>query len=110
MLLPLFFFSQIFDLFVAHVFIRDRVITLLFSFSLDSCKRSNLIESPVALCDWLESYFGFPVELQQNLSMGFPDDTISPGATIVSTATLEAIASWYPELDTADIRRRFRAN
>jgi hypothetical protein len=27
-------------LFVGHVFIRDRVITLLFSFSLDSCKRS----------------------------------------------------------------------
>ena len=42
--------------------------------------------------------------------MGFPDDTVSPGATIVSTATLEAIASWYPELDTAGIRRRFRAN
>ena len=42
--------------------------------------------------------------------MGFPDDTVSPGATIVSTATLEAIASWYPELTIADIRRRFRAN
>jgi replicative DNA helicase len=27
-------------LFVGHVFIRDRVTTLLFSFSLDSCKRS----------------------------------------------------------------------
>jgi uncharacterized protein len=70
----------------------------------------NLIEEQTALCSWLESYFGFPVELQQNLIMGFPDDTVSPGPTIVSTATLEAIASWYPELDTADIRRRFRAN
>jgi uncharacterized protein len=70
----------------------------------------NLIAEQAELCDWLESYFGFPVELRQNLTMGFPDDTVSPGATIVSTATLEAIASWYPELDTADIRRRFRAN
>jgi uncharacterized protein len=70
----------------------------------------NLIEEQAALCGWLESYFEFPVELRQNLTMGFPDDTISPGATIVSMATLEAIASWYPELDTADIRRRFRAN
>lgn len=70
----------------------------------------NLIESPVALYNWLESYFGFPVQLKQNLNMGFPDDTVSPGATIVSTATLEAIASWYPQLDTVDIRRRFRAN
>jgi uncharacterized protein len=42
--------------------------------------------------------------------MGFPDDTVSPGATIVSTATLKAIASWYPELDPEDIRQRFRAN
>ncbi|MEY2858520.1 MAG: hypothetical protein RLZZ74_2833 [Cyanobacteriota bacterium] len=70
----------------------------------------NLIQEQTALCSWLESYFGFPVELQQNPIMGFPDDTDSPGATIVSTATLEAIASWYPELDTVDIRRRFRAN
>jgi uncharacterized protein len=70
----------------------------------------NLIEEQAALCSWLESYFGFPVKLQQNLTRGFPDDIISPGATIVSTATLEAIASWYPELNTADIRRRFRAN
>ena len=62
------------------------------------------------LCDWLTDYFGFPVEIKQDLTMGFPDDTVSPGATIISTATLEAIASWYPELDVADIRRRFRAN
>ena len=70
----------------------------------------DLIEEQKALCQWLEDYFGFPVEIEQNLQMGFPDDTVSPGATIVSTVTLEAIADWYPELDTADIRRRFRAN
>jgi len=70
----------------------------------------NLIEQQTELCNWLADYFGFPVKIEQNLNMGFPDDTVSPGATIVSTATLEAIASWYPELDTADIRRRFRAN
>ncbi len=42
--------------------------------------------------------------------MGFPDDTFSPGATIISTATLKEIASWYPELEIDDVRRRFRAN
>ncbi|MGD1920092.1 MAG: MOSC domain-containing protein, partial [Pleurocapsa sp.] len=42
--------------------------------------------------------------------MGFPDDTYSPGATIISTATLKEIASWYPELEIDDVRRRFRAN
>lgn len=70
----------------------------------------NLSEDREALCNWLSEYFGFPVEIKQNLNLGFPDDTISPGATIVSTATLSAIAKWYPELNTADIRRRFRAN
>lgn len=70
----------------------------------------NLVESCHPLSNWLEEYFGFPVEIRQNLEMGFPDDTASPGATIISTATLEAIASWYPELNTENIRRRFRAN
>ena len=70
----------------------------------------NLIEQQAELCNWLADYFGFAVKIKQDLNMGFPDDTVSPGATIVSTATLEAIASWYPELNVADIRRRFRAN
>ncbi len=72
--------------------------------------RFDLVKSPAALCAWLEEYFGFPVEIKQNLKIGFPDDTVSPGPTIVSTATLSAIADWYPELTTADIRWRFRAN
>jgi uncharacterized protein len=59
---------------------------------------------------WLADYFGFPITIQQNLEMGFPDDTASPGPTIISTATLEAIATWYPHLDVAEVRRRFRAN
>ncbi|MGJ3245022.1 MAG: MOSC domain-containing protein [Elainellaceae cyanobacterium] len=63
-----------------------------------------------ALETWLSQYFGFPVQVKQNLKMGFPDDTVSPGPTIVSTATLEAIASWYPELTVDEIRRRFRTN
>ncbi len=55
-------------------------------------------------------YFDFPVQVRQNLTHGFPDDTGSPGPTIISTATLEAIASWYPELDVEEVRLRFRAN
>ena len=73
-------------------------------------KTFNLVKSSLAVCDWLANYFGFQVTIKQNLTMGFPDDTVSPGATIVSTATLEAIAKWYPKLDVKDIRRRFRAN
>ncbi|MCU0547170.1 MAG: MOSC domain-containing protein [Oscillatoriaceae cyanobacterium Prado104] len=35
---------------------------------------------------------------------------MSPGPTIISTSTLEAIASWYPGLDLEEIRLRFRSN
>ncbi|MEL6927342.1 MAG: MOSC N-terminal beta barrel domain-containing protein [Cyanobacteria bacterium J06600_6] len=76
----------------------------------DTVAEYNFIEQQIELCNWLADYFGFAVKIRQDLKMGFPDDTVSPGATIISTATLEAIASWYPELDTEDIRRRFRAN
>jgi uncharacterized protein len=63
-----------------------------------------------ALTDWLSSYFGFATQLIENTEIGFPDDTKSPGPTIISTATLEAIASWYPDLDVAEVRRRLRTN
>lgn len=69
----------------------------------------NLIEQQ-KLCNWLSQYLGFQVKIKQNLAMGFPDDTVSPGATIVSTATLAEIASWYPKLNIDSIRSRFRAN
>ncbi len=67
-------------------------------------KERDVLES------WLGDYFGFSVEIKQNLETGFPDDTVSPGPTIISTATLEAIASWYPGLDVEEIRLRFRTN
>ncbi|MFQ3619001.1 MAG: MOSC N-terminal beta barrel domain-containing protein [Cyanobacteriota bacterium] len=70
----------------------------------------HLEQDQDAIEGWLSAYFGFPVYLRQNLEMGFPDDTQSPGPTIVSTATLEAIASWYPDLAVEEVRARFRAN
>ena len=40
----------------------------------------------------------------------FSDDLEAPGPTVISLATLETVASWYPELTLEDVRRRFRAN
>ena len=39
-----------------------------------------------------------------------PDDTDSPGPTVISTAALAEVATWYPGLSEQDARRRFRAN
>ena len=44
----------------------------------------DLQQEPEAVCNWLETYFAFRVKIKQNLSMGFPDDIVSPGATIVT--------------------------
>jgi uncharacterized protein YcbX len=59
---------------------------------------------------WLSDYFSFPVRLIQNIEVGFPDDTESPGPTIVSIATLQAIATWFPDMRLDAARLRFRTN
>ncbi|NJP08397.1 MAG: MOSC domain-containing protein [Leptolyngbyaceae cyanobacterium RU_5_1] len=64
----------------------------------------------IPLESWLSDYFGFPVKLIQNAEMGFPDDTDSPGPTIISTATLQALATWFPGLSLEDLRQRLRTN
>jgi len=62
-----------------------------------------------ALEGWFSDYFGFPVTLAQNCHMGFPDDTEASGPTVVSVATLEAIATWFG-MNLEESRQRFRAN
>jgi uncharacterized protein len=62
------------------------------------------------LARWLSAFFGFPVSFIENATTGFPDDLNAYGPTIVSTATLETICDWFPGLDLAEARRRFRTN
>lgn len=58
---------------------------------------------------WFSDYFGKPVTLTQNRELGFPDDTDSPGPTIISTATLQTVADWYGA-NLEEVRQRFRTN
>ncbi|MBW4461580.1 MAG: MOSC N-terminal beta barrel domain-containing protein [Nodosilinea sp. WJT8-NPBG4] len=58
---------------------------------------------------WLGDYFQQPVTLQENRDLGFPDDTAAAGPTVVSTATLAAVAAWH-NLTLEETRRRFRTN
>ncbi|GGM62223.1 uncharacterized protein YcbX [Halarchaeum rubridurum] len=60
-----------------------------------------------AAADWLSAYFGYPVTLEHDGTGGFPDDTTAHGPTVVSTATLDAVADWF-DLGTESVRRRFR--
>ena len=63
-----------------------------------------------ALEEWLSEYFGFPVEVRRESAGGFPDDTDLSGPTLVSTGTVEEVASWYPGVSVESMRRRLRAS
>lgn len=62
------------------------------------------------LAAWFSRYFQRPVTLADNPAMGFPDDTQAAGPTVISTATLAAIAAWYPQLTVDQVRCRLRTN
>ena len=70
------------------------------------CLTNELAE----LANWLSEFFGFPVNLIENAVVGFPDDLAAYGPTIITTATLLAICEWFPDIDLAEVRRRFRTN
>jgi uncharacterized protein len=64
----------------------------------------------VALEAWLGRHIDLAVELHENAQEGFPDDLESPGPTVISTATLRAVAEWFPGVSLDEARLRFRAN
>ena len=93
----------------ARMNLEERVLSLhvqdteqVYSFCLD--------EEREALNAWLSTYFGQVVTVVENTAAGFPDDTVSPGPTVISTATLQAVASWCSGLDEQSVRLRLRAN
>lgn len=70
----------------------------------------HLEQNRTELEAWLSDYFGFAVQLARNSLAGFPDDTIASGPTLISTATLEEVASWFPGMTVEEMRQRLRAN
>ncbi|CQR49747.1 MULTISPECIES: MOSC domain-containing protein [Haloferax] len=68
-------------------------------------------DGPIDEADgWLSEYFGYPVELRRDPAGGFPDDTEASGPTVISTGTLDAVASWFDGVDGGEMRRRLRPN
>ncbi|MDP5018378.1 MOSC domain-containing protein [Anabaena sp. UHCC 0187] len=93
----------------SEFFVEQRLVKLKFP-GKNSEQVFHLDEERPALAAVFSDFLGFPVQLQQNTTMGFPDDTDSPGATIISTATLIEVASWFPGINVDEMRRRMRAN
>ena len=59
---------------------------------------------------WASAYFGFPVFVRRNDAIGFPDDEVAYGPTIVGEATLNTLCTWFPQISPDEMTRRFRPN
>lgn len=71
-------------------------------------RRFDLARGRTAAEEWFGEFFGIPISIERRAD-GFPD---RPGAgpSVISTATLEEIASWFPDATVDGVRRRLRAN
>jgi uncharacterized protein len=57
--------------------------------------------------EWFSVYFEQQI-LVRHAPEGFPDETIASGPTIISTASLQVVADWFPGLTLESTRQRFR--
>ena len=58
---------------------------------------------------WFGSVFGLDLSLDRDADLGFVDRR-ELGPSVVSTATVETVASWFDGVTVESVRRRLRAN
>lgn len=75
----------------------------------DTTEAFSLDAERGALNAWLTDYFGYPVSVIRD-DGGMPDDTDASGPTVISRATIEAVAGWFDGVDSAEMERRLRPN
>lgn len=59
--------------------------------------------------EWLSDFFGVDVRLVRREPPAFVDRP-EMGPSVISTATVETVASWFDDLTVESVRRRMRAN
>jgi uncharacterized protein YcbX len=59
--------------------------------------------------EWLADFFGVDLSLERDQSLGYVDRR-DMGPSVISTATIETVASWFEGLSPESVRRRLRAN
>ena len=72
-------------------------------------ERFLLPDDAARAAEWLSEAIGRRCLLIENPTNGFPDDGDASGPTLVSTSSLERVATWF-ELPLDEVRRRFRPN
>lgn len=89
---------------------KARTLTLRIQGETDS--RTFDLEDRTEVNAWLTDYFDHPASVRRYIAGGHHDlhkHDIS-GPSVISTATLREVASWFPGIDLDGVRRRFRAN
>ena len=62
-----------------------------------------------AAAEWFSSYLGIETTIERDDGTGFVDRR-SAGPSVVSTATIEEIGTWFEDLTPESVRRRLRTN
>ena len=69
----------------------------------------DLVADPERAAEWFGDYFGMALTLERDASLGYVDRR-DAGPSVISTATLETVASWFDGVSVESARRRMRAN
>lgn len=69
----------------------------------------HLQKDKTALDEFLSSFFHMPVALYRNTRGEFMDKPVKSGVTVLSTASLNTVGSWFSNMDIEEARKRFRA-
>ncbi len=59
--------------------------------------------------EWFSVFFEQQIIVRYDPG-GFPDDPVANGPTIVSTASLQSVCEWFPQITLEGARRRFRTS
>lgn len=62
-----------------------------------------------AAAEWFSSFFEADLTIRRDTSLGFVDRR-EMGPSVISTATIELVASWFDDMTPEGARRRLRAN
>jgi uncharacterized protein YcbX len=69
----------------------------------------HLQNNKAAMDEFLSSFFHMPVALYKNTLGEFLDKPVKSGVTVLSTASLQAVGTWFNNMDIEETRKRFRA-
>lgn len=69
----------------------------------------HLQNDKATLDEYLSTFFEMPVKLYKNTLGEFLDEPVRSGVTVLSTASLNTVGSWFNNMDIEETRKRFRA-